>query len=86
MDPSRFTEPAKAMITSAFHCIFCSRGQAMKLQFLPEGEVKLVEKIDFKTLIKDDAPGIYIGGPTAEDQPIETLSEDAALSLMTEEQ
>jgi hypothetical protein len=86
MDPARFSDPSKAFITSAFHCIFCSRGQAIKLQFLPEQEIKFVEKIDFKTLIKDDAPGIYIGGTTTEDQPIEVLSEDAALSLMTDEQ
>lgn len=58
----------------------------MKLQFLPDREFKLVEAIDFKTLIQDDPAPFYIGGATSEDTSIEVLSEDAALSMMTEEQ
>lgn len=86
MDPSRFSKPEKAILTSAFHCVFCSRGQALKIQHLPDNKIQVVESIDFKTLIKDDPAPFYIGGATSEEENnVERLSEDAALSMMVDE-
>lgn len=86
MDPKKFSEPKKAFLTSAFHCVFCSRGQAVKIQYLPENVIDLVETVDFRTLIKDDPAPFYIGGSTQEDNSVEVLSEEAALSMMTDEE
>ena len=85
IDPNKFADPKKAIMTSAFHCIFCSRGQALKIQFFPEEQIKFIEQIEFRTLIKDDPAPFYIGGSSSEETSMEVLSEDAALSMLVDE-
>lgn len=85
MDPSKFSDPKNACMTSAYHCAFCDKGQAIRLKFL-EGEVVEVENvIDFATLIKDEPGSFYIGGATSDEGASrEVLTEDAALSLLND--
>lgn len=86
MDPSKFKDPNNALLTSSFHCINCGTGNAVQLKFLPNQEIKFEQEIDFKSLIREDAIPFYIGGPSSDDEhsSLETLSEDAALSLLTD--
>lgn len=85
MDPSKFSNPKVAAMTSAYHCIFCDKGQAIRLKFLEDETVEVESEIDFATLIKDEPGSFYIGGSTGNDEPTrEVLTEDAALSLLND--
>lgn len=85
MDPTKFSDPKKACMTSAYHCAFCDKGQAVRLQFLEDGKVEVQHMIDFSTLISDEPGSFYIGGSTGEEPHQEVLTEDAALSLLNDD-
>ena len=83
IDPAKYSKPDAAEMTSMFYCKACGKGNAVRLKFLPTGEISLVKDIDFKSMINEDVGFSYIGGPSGE-EPIETLTEDGAISLLND--
>jgi hypothetical protein len=85
LDPAQFTDPKAAFLTSVFHCAFCNKGNAVKIQYFSDAKMEIIEELDFKTLIKDDPIPFYIGGSSTEDSAgLEVLSETDALSLLND--
>lgn len=85
-NPDTFRKPELAFVTSSFYCAFCGKGIALKLSYLPDGKMEIIEEVDFKALIKDVSAPFYIGGPSGDDddKSPEILTEDAAFSLLNE--
>lgn len=87
MDPAQFKDPKNAFLTASFHCAFCSKGNAVKIRFLPDQQMEFEEELDFKSLIREDPMPFYIGGPNGESEENkspEVLSEGDALSLLND--
>lgn len=89
INPSHFKTPDAATLTSSFFCKHCQSGIAVKLKFLPEGEIELKERLVFIDVLKVDEMPFYIGGNATDDDgetdksPV-TLTEDAALTLLND--
>src|SRR5687767_1545371 len=79
-DPSIFKTPKDASLTSIFFCEKCVKGQSYKIQYLPNREMKVTEKLVLSTQIKEGNE-FYIGGyideETEGEEKVEALSEDA---------
>ena len=81
ISPELYSDPDKAIKTHAFWCPnrSCEKGQSVVLQMLPDGNVTVVEVIDFSSLVRDDSPSYYTNN---KDKTAQKLTEDVAMSVI----
>jgi hypothetical protein len=86
IDPKTFKVPKEAFLTSSFFCAYCSKGIAVKIQYLLDNKIKFIKEIDYKSLINEENIPFYIDAhPSEEDESSkEILTEDDAFSLLND--
>lgn len=80
LNPTSFSNPKKASMLFSFHCSECSYGNAVRLAFLPDQKVEIIQIVDFTSLIKEDL--LF----NNQEEEIEVILADAGLSLLNDEE
>lgn len=90
INPEVFTTPDKAFMTSSFWCQRCEKGQAVKLLMLPDSEVKVVENLEYRSMVRENSPLHYSPPSNDSDEDdkekeerIESMTEDKALKILS---
>jgi len=88
IDPSQYSNPSEAFLTTTFWCPRCEKGQAVKLRMLPEQKVEIVEPLNYALMINENSPSYYMSSKRDDDEEndeesISAMSEKKALEILS---